>query len=354
MYAAARDRLGPGRTLAVGDRLDIDIAGARRAGLDSALVLTGGTTRAEADAADPRPTHVADSLPRSCHWASLDRPRDRRPGLPDRQSARRRRPRAAAAARRGGGAARRRGGRSGSRRRCRCSTRASWRGRRATTARSAPRWAATGSSARSPASCATAPGCWPCCPAGAGTTSRASSGSRSTRWRPSALLEDGEEKRIDLAEADGHDATSGSCPPGFDSDVSRIALETRLKLGTFVYTYGVLRAIAGWKQAAWDVTIDGEPASFERLLGRGRELRRVRRRDVPRARRRARRRPARGRHDLRASRSCATCAGCRACSTAPTCKDPAIKLVQASEITFSRRPAVHRATPTATRSATCR
>ena len=62
MYAAARDRLGPGRILAVGDRLDIDIAGARRAGLDSALVLTGGTSRAEADAADPRPTHVADSL----------------------------------------------------------------------------------------------------------------------------------------------------------------------------------------------------------------------------------------------------------------------------------------------------
>ena len=62
MYTAARDRLGPGRTLAVGDRLDIDVAGARRAGLDSALVLTGGTTRQEADAADPRPTHVADSL----------------------------------------------------------------------------------------------------------------------------------------------------------------------------------------------------------------------------------------------------------------------------------------------------
>jgi glycerol 3-phosphatase-2 len=62
MYEAARDRLGPGRMLAVGDRLDIDVAGARRAGLDSALVLTGGTTREEADAADPRPTHVADSL----------------------------------------------------------------------------------------------------------------------------------------------------------------------------------------------------------------------------------------------------------------------------------------------------
>jgi HAD superfamily hydrolase (TIGR01450 family) len=62
MYEAARASLGPGRLLAVGDRLDIDIAGARRAGLDSALVLTGSTSRAEAAAADPRPTHVGDSL----------------------------------------------------------------------------------------------------------------------------------------------------------------------------------------------------------------------------------------------------------------------------------------------------
>ena len=62
MYAAARDRLGDGRYLAVGDRLDIDVEGARRAGLDSALVLSGSTLRAEAAAAAPRPTHVADSL----------------------------------------------------------------------------------------------------------------------------------------------------------------------------------------------------------------------------------------------------------------------------------------------------
>jgi HAD superfamily hydrolase (TIGR01450 family) len=62
MYRAALDRLGGGRTLAVGDRLEVDVAGARRAGLDSALVLTGGTTREAADAADPRPTRVADSL----------------------------------------------------------------------------------------------------------------------------------------------------------------------------------------------------------------------------------------------------------------------------------------------------
>ena len=62
MYEAARATLGRGRVLAVGDRLDIDVAGARRAGLDSALVLTGSTSRAEAAAADPRPTHVGDSL----------------------------------------------------------------------------------------------------------------------------------------------------------------------------------------------------------------------------------------------------------------------------------------------------
>jgi HAD superfamily hydrolase (TIGR01450 family) len=62
MYDAARDRLGEGRYLAVGDRLDIDVAGARRAGIDGALVLTGIGTRVEASTADPRPAHVADSL----------------------------------------------------------------------------------------------------------------------------------------------------------------------------------------------------------------------------------------------------------------------------------------------------
>ena len=62
MYEAARDRLGEGRCLGVGDRLEIDVLGARRAGMDSALVLTGGATRAEAEAAEHRPTHVADSL----------------------------------------------------------------------------------------------------------------------------------------------------------------------------------------------------------------------------------------------------------------------------------------------------
>jgi YegS/Rv2252/BmrU family lipid kinase len=75
------------------------------------------------------------------------------------------------------------------------------------------------------------------------------------------LLQTGQEKRIDLAETGGS-TYLGILSAGFDSDVSRIALETRLKLGTFVYTYGVLRAILSWKEATWDITIDGESSAF--------------------------------------------------------------------------------------------
>ena len=62
MYDAARDRLGAGRYLAVGDRIDTDVAGAVRAGMDAALVLSGTTTSEEARRADPAPRFVADSL----------------------------------------------------------------------------------------------------------------------------------------------------------------------------------------------------------------------------------------------------------------------------------------------------
>ena len=63
LFETALDRLGEGETLVVGDRLDSDVAAAAAAGLDSALVLTGGTSAEEAAAAaDPRPDFVADSL----------------------------------------------------------------------------------------------------------------------------------------------------------------------------------------------------------------------------------------------------------------------------------------------------
>ncbi len=63
IFRTALDRLGPGRTLVVGDRLDSDLAGAAAAGLDAALVLTGVTSRADAEAAtDPAPVAIAEDL----------------------------------------------------------------------------------------------------------------------------------------------------------------------------------------------------------------------------------------------------------------------------------------------------
>jgi glycerol 3-phosphatase-2 len=62
LFLTALDRLGPGRALVIGDRLDADIAGARAAGLDGAIVLTGATSAAMAGAADPAPAFVAGSL----------------------------------------------------------------------------------------------------------------------------------------------------------------------------------------------------------------------------------------------------------------------------------------------------
>lgn len=41
LFATALDRLGGGRTLVIGDRLDTDVAGATAAGLDAALVASG-------------------------------------------------------------------------------------------------------------------------------------------------------------------------------------------------------------------------------------------------------------------------------------------------------------------------
>jgi len=63
LFNTALDRLGEGRALVVGDRLDTDLAGAAAAGLDAAIVLTGAAARDEAEAAkDPKPVAVADTL----------------------------------------------------------------------------------------------------------------------------------------------------------------------------------------------------------------------------------------------------------------------------------------------------
>jgi HAD superfamily hydrolase (TIGR01450 family) len=63
LFETALDRLGPGRALVVGDRLDADLAGAEAAGLDAAIVLTGVTTLEQAEAArEPAPVAIAATL----------------------------------------------------------------------------------------------------------------------------------------------------------------------------------------------------------------------------------------------------------------------------------------------------
>lgn len=62
VFEAARDRAGATTPLVVGDRLDTDIAGAERLGWDSLLVLTGVTSREEAEASPIKPTFLADDL----------------------------------------------------------------------------------------------------------------------------------------------------------------------------------------------------------------------------------------------------------------------------------------------------
>jgi 4-nitrophenyl phosphatase len=64
MYAAAFLRLetAPEETLAIGDRLDTDSAGAQAAGCPSALVLTGSSTLADGQAWQPGPDLIAEDL----------------------------------------------------------------------------------------------------------------------------------------------------------------------------------------------------------------------------------------------------------------------------------------------------
>jgi len=63
MFRTALDRLGTGATLVVGDRLDADLGGAAAAALDGAIVLSGVTSREQAETAtDPAPIAIAPDL----------------------------------------------------------------------------------------------------------------------------------------------------------------------------------------------------------------------------------------------------------------------------------------------------
>lgn len=63
LFETALDRIGDGRALVIGDRLESDLAGAAAAGLDAAIVLSGVATRTAAEAAsDPAPVAIAEDL----------------------------------------------------------------------------------------------------------------------------------------------------------------------------------------------------------------------------------------------------------------------------------------------------
>ncbi|HET7121828.1 MAG TPA: HAD-IIA family hydrolase [Solirubrobacterales bacterium] len=62
LFAMAKEAAGGGRLAMVGDRISSDVEGGRRAGLETVLVLSGSTSRADAEAAAPPPDHVVDDL----------------------------------------------------------------------------------------------------------------------------------------------------------------------------------------------------------------------------------------------------------------------------------------------------
>lgn len=71
-----------------------------------------------------------------------------------------------------------------------------------------------------------------------------------------AVLRDGEPRALDVGQI-GERTFIGIASCGFDSVANRIANETRIVRGNLVYAYGALRALAGWKPARFDVTLEG-------------------------------------------------------------------------------------------------
>jgi YegS/Rv2252/BmrU family lipid kinase len=68
---------------------------------------------------------------------------------------------------------------------------------------------------------------------------------------------EGKERLIDVAEADGTPYVGiASC--GFESVANKIANDAKLVRGNLVYLYAGLRTLATWKDASFEVTVDGE------------------------------------------------------------------------------------------------
>jgi YegS/Rv2252/BmrU family lipid kinase len=75
------------------------------------------------------------------------------------------------------------------------------------------------------------------------------------------VLAAGAERRIDVGVANDERFLC-IASLGFDSDANRIANEARLLKGPIVYAYAALRALAQWKPARFEVTVDDEQRIF--------------------------------------------------------------------------------------------
>jgi YegS/Rv2252/BmrU family lipid kinase len=74
-----------------------------------------------------------------------------------------------------------------------------------------------------------------------------------------AVLAESSERRIDVGQANDRRFLC-IASFGFDSECNRIANETKLIKGNLVYAYSVPRALAAWRPATFEVTVDdGEP-----------------------------------------------------------------------------------------------
>ncbi len=76
------------------------------------------------------------------------------------------------------------------------------------------------------------------------------------------VLLDGEERALDLGEANGR-AFACIASVGFDSDANRIANEARFIRGNLVYAWAAIRALIAWKPARFQVTLDDRELEFE-------------------------------------------------------------------------------------------
>lgn len=76
-----------------------------------------------------------------------------------------------------------------------------------------------------------------------------------------AVVAAGNLRPLDVGDVDGRTFV-GIASLGFDSDANRFANGAPSRLGSLVYVYGALRALAGWKAARFDLHVDGEPLPF--------------------------------------------------------------------------------------------